>query len=89
MVQNKVLFEDLFCLVLVAGCTVQQFILVCSICRGSFEELFLLHYLGHRFRALFVCIIAICNQLSNLVEVFHEKHFHAFRVCIKTARRNN
>ena len=56
---------------------------------GSFEELFLLHYLSHRFRELFECIMAICNQLSNLVEVYHEGHFSEFRVCIKTARRNN
>ena len=74
-----------FVLVLVADCTVQQSIFG----RGSFEELFLLHYLGHRFRGLFECILAICNQLSDLVEVYHEEHIREFRICIKTAQRNN
>ena len=52
---------------------------------GSFEEHVFLHYFGHRFRELFEYIMAICYQLSNLVEVYHEEQFCEFRVCIKTA----
>ena len=53
--------------------------------RGSFKEHFLRRYLGHRFRELFEYIMVICNQLSNLVEMYHEGHFREFRVCIETA----
>ena len=90
MVQNKVLFEDLFCFS-TGGWLYRSTVHIClfKFGRGSFEELFLLHYLGHRFRGLFECILAICNQLSDLVEVYHEEHIREFRICIKTAQRNN
>ena len=32
-------------------------------------------FFGHRFRELFEYIMAICCQLSELVEVYHEEDF--------------
>ena len=76
MVPNKVLFENLFCFSTggwLYSSTVH--IGLFDLVEGVLRSFFLLHYLGHRFRELFECIMAICNQFSNLVEVYHEEHF--------------
>ena len=82
MVQNKLLFEDLFCFS-TGGWLYSPYRFVQFGYLWSYEEHFLQHYLGHRFRKLFEYIMAICYQLSNLVEVYHEEHFCEFRVLSK------
>ena len=57
MVQNKVLFEDLFCFS-TGGWLHRSTVHIglFNLVEGVLMGLFLLHYLGHRFRELFECI---------------------------------
>ena len=89
MVQNKLLFEDLFRFStggwLYRSTVHISFKLFNFGIYGVMRNIFCDIIWATDSERLFEYIMSICNQLRNLVEVYHEEHFCKFRVCIKTA----